>query len=222
MAITVTDLAEVVYSSGNVFDGLKTSRRDTEDFLRSGSIEGVFSRADLALLQDLRDVAQFVIDHHHEPIDACFVQSVNAQLTRAAAIEPGRLRTIDTPIRVNTRHGRHVPEALDDQGLQRVIDQALTDADLEESSLELFVSLAKAQPFQDGNKRTALFVANARLIGSHSPKVLTIPVDENDPSLAEMFIDQLARAYVFDEHDGVKAMLRTQGLQPVLSPRSTA
>ena len=55
--LTVTDLAGVVYSSGRVFDGLSTGRLDTENFLRTGSLDGVASRADLALLEDLRLVS---------------------------------------------------------------------------------------------------------------------------------------------------------------------
>ena len=91
-AIEVVDLAGVVYSSGKVFDGLSTGRLDTESFLRSGSLAGVRSRADLALLEDLRDVAQFIIDHRAEPIDVKFVRAVNAKITRSGAIHPGQLR----------------------------------------------------------------------------------------------------------------------------------
>ena len=86
--------------------------------------------------------------------------------------------------------------------------------------MDLFVNLAKAQPFEDGNKRTALFVANRLLIGSRTPKLLTIPVDENDPTLSDSFNDLLARAYVFGEHDEVKRLLRTQGVTERKSRRS--
>ncbi|WP_026819990.1 Fic family protein [Arthrobacter castelli] len=211
-ALNITDLAGVVYSSGKVFDGLRTGRLDTENFLRSGSLEGVTSRSDLALLQDMRDVAQFVVNYGNQPIDARFVCEVNAQLTRSAAIEPGKLRAADPPIGVNTRHGRHDPKALTDAGLQQIIDGSLAAGDPDENALDLFVDLAKAQPFQDGNKRTALFVANARLLGARNNRMLTIPVDENDPSVADRFNDLLARAYMFDEHDSVKGMLRETGL----------
>lgn len=151
-AINITDLAGVVYSSGKVFDGLTTSRRDTENFLRSGSLTGIFSRADLALLEDLRDVAQFIIDHHDQPIDATYVRAVNAQITRRGALHPGQLRTEDQQIGVHTRHGRHTPPALTEDGLQQLI-ASLTCEDVTEHALDLFVELAKAQPFEDGNKR---------------------------------------------------------------------
>lgn len=62
-ALKVYDLAGLVYSCGKVFDGLSTNRLDTENFLCSGSLDGIASRADIALLEHLRDAARFVIEH---------------------------------------------------------------------------------------------------------------------------------------------------------------
>lgn len=214
-AIEVVDLAGVVYSSGKVFDGLSTGRLDTENFLRSGSLDGVTSRSDLALLEDLRDVAAFIIERGRAgaSIDASFVRAVNATITRSGALRPGRFRSSDEQIGVSTRYGRHEPPALDDTSLQHVIEQATDGPDPLENALNLFVDLAKAQPFQDGNKRTALFTANALLIVERTNRLLAIPVDENDPGLADRFNDLLARAYVLNEHEGVKNLLRTQGFR---------
>jgi prophage maintenance system killer protein len=211
-ALTVSDLAAVVYSSGKVFDGLSTGRLDTENFLRSGSLDGVASRADLALLEDLRDAAQFVIDHLGRTINAGFVRAVNATITRSGALHPGQLRTQAQAIGVATPFGRHTPHALNEDALQVLVDDAARSGDIRENAFDLFVELAKAQPFEDGNKRTAVFVANSLLIGSGAGVLLTIPVDDNDPSLAKMFNDLLAKAYMYDEHDGVKDLLRIHGL----------
>ncbi|TCN45468.1 Fic/DOC family protein [Rhodococcus sp. SMB37] len=210
--IRITDLAGVVYSAGKVFDGLATGRLDTENFLRSGSLDGITSRSDLALLEDLRDVAQFVIDHGRQPITAAFVCAVNAHIIRSGALHPGQLRTQAQQIGVQTRYGRHTPEAMTEASLQQLLDDTLRGTDACENALDLFVDLAKAQPFEDGNKRTALFVANNLLISAETGKLLTIPVDENDPSLSDSFNDLLAKAYVRDERGGVKDLLRTHGL----------
>ncbi len=218
--IDVADLARVVYSSGKVFDGLSTGRLDTENFLRSGSLAGVTSRSDLALLEDLRDVSQFIIDQRGRPIDATFVRAVNRQLTRSAALRPGNLRTADQQIGVRTRYGRHEPPALTDQGLQRLVERAMSNGEALEQALDIFVELAKAQPFEDGNKRTALFVANAVLLDADLDTLLVIPVDEDDPSLSDRFNDRLARAYIHGDHDGVKDMLRVHGLVDLPGRRS--
>ena len=213
--LTVADLAGVVYSSGKVFDGLSTGRLDTENFLRSGSLDGVASRADLALLQDLRDAEQFVINQAGRTIDAQFVRAVNATITRSGALHPGQLRTPAQGIGVATPHGRHTPDALTDAELQTLIDRATASGDVQDNALDLFVNLAKAQPFEDGNKRTAVFVANSLLISSGARVLLTIPVDDNDPTLARTFNDLLARAYIYDELDEVKALLRSRGIAKV-------
>ena len=210
--LTVADLTEVVYSAGTVFDGLSVSRLDTENFLRSRRLVEAPSRADLALLEDLRDAAQFVIDHAGRTIDAAFVRAVNATITRSGALHPGQLRTHEQAIGVATPYGRHTPAALNEDQLQALLDQATRSSDVQENALDLFVELAKAQPFEDGNKRTAVFVVNRLLIGSAAGVLLTIPVNDDDPSPGALFHDRLARAYLYGESNGVKKLLRDRGL----------
>lgn len=67
----------------------------------------------------------------------------------------------------------------------------------------------------DGNKRTAIFVANSVLIRQPNTTLLAVPVDEADPTTSREFNDRLARAYVFGEYDGVKDLLRQRGFSPL-------
>ena len=87
----------------------------------------------------------------------------------------------------------------------------MVKANPREQALELFVQIAKAQPFEDGNKRTALFVANSVLIRDPEPEMLVVPVGESGANNAARFNDLLARAYVLGEHEGVKDLLRAEG-----------
>jgi len=210
-ALEVADLAGVVYSSGKVFDGLRTGRLDTENFLRSGSLKGITSKSDLALLEDLRDVAQFIITNRELPINSAFVRAVNERITRSGPLHPGQYRTADQQIGVNTQYGRHEPQAINDAALQRLIDRAMAKPTPREQALELFVQIAKAQPFEDGNKRTALFVANSGLIREPQPEMLVVPLDETSADKAEHFNELLARAYVLGDDSGVKDLLRSEG-----------
>lgn len=210
--ITVADLTSVVYSSGRVFNELSTGRLDTEKFLRSGSLEGISSKSDLMLLEDLRDVSQFIIDHGQtgRPIDASYVRGVNATITRSGALHPGEFRRDDQQIGVNTRFGRHTPAAIHDAQLQELIDRALKAETPQDQSLNLFVAIAKAQPFEDGNKRTAIFVANGLLLREQSHELLTVPLADGsveDPSFNEL----LARAYLYDEEEPVKRYMKENG-----------
>jgi hypothetical protein len=123
-SITVADLAAVVYSSGKVFNGLQTGRLDTEDFLRSGNTSGVTSRSDLQLLEDLRDVAEFVVTHTSAAVDSGYVMAINGLIIRSGAIHPGKLRRLDQGIGVNTKYGRHEPPAMTQAELDRLICDA--------------------------------------------------------------------------------------------------
>lgn len=212
---TIADLVGVIYSSGKVFDGLTTGRLDTESFLLSGDTRGVASRQDLMLLQDLKSVAEFIIVNPQTLLDARYLMDINAQMVQTASIHPGVLRRQDQNIGVNTQFGRHEPGALTEAELNELVSIALQQSTEEEKAVALFVHLAKAQPFMDGNKRTGLFAANSLLINSHTQRVLTIPVDEVDPSVAMEFNDLLARAYIFGEMEPVSAMLIDQGINAI-------
>ncbi|MFD2674156.1 Fic family protein [Gulosibacter bifidus] len=211
----VTDLAGLVYSSGKVFNGLNTNRLDTEEFLRTGDVTKVNSRADLELLKDLRDAAQFVIDRPNPVIDADFVLLVNACLTRSGSLQPGVLRSNEQRVGADTVFGRHEPPAVIEAELTALIQHALEPNDRREQAMNLFIELARAQPFGDGNKRTALFVANSVTIWGTPPETLIAPVDENDPEVAARFNRAIANAYINDDRSDVKAILRADGFQLV-------
>lgn len=215
--LTVADFSVVVFSAGRVFNGLSVSRPATVEFLRTGSVEGITTEHDLALLEDLRDLAQLVIDHGQarQRIDTGFVRGVNARITRSGALHPGKLRRNDQRIGVSTRYGEHMPPAMTEADLQQLLDRALRAKDPHEQALNLFVAVAKAQPFEDGNKRTALFVVNGILIRERAQMLLTVPLDDV-PAVGEslLFNDLLARSYIFGEDHDLKRLLRDRGLVP--------
>lgn len=210
--LTLTDLTGVVYSAGKVFDGLSSNRLSTERFLASNSTDGINSKQDLFLLQDLRDVATTVLERAGAPVDADLLISLNSRITRSGSLHPGQFRTATMGIGVTSVYGRHEPVAIDRDGLQALIEGSLAREDPVAAAIDLFIEVAKAQPFQDGNKRSALFAANAHLIGHGTGTLLTIPVSETSLKPAERFNDLLARAYIFDDHEPVAALLRQDGL----------
>ncbi len=194
-----TDLLDVIYTAGVVFDGLSTSRPATDRYLRSGDTDGVRGRGDLALLQDLEAAAEFVIVTAGEPVTVDYLGRINAQLTRSAALNPGSLRRAEQGIGVHTTHGRHEPAAMTAEGLDALIQEQLLLDDALQSAAHLFVEVARAQPFEDGNKRTAIFAANSYLIGQGTGLLMAVPHDGADPTVSREFHDQLARAYAFGE-----------------------
>lgn len=206
--LSVNDLAGVIYSSGKVFDNLSTGRLDTENFLRSGTTAGITSRPDLALLQDLRDVADFIVANVDREVDADYVRDINRRITRSGPLNPGEFRRKEQQIGVRTQFGRHEPAALNDLKLQSLISNAVRGAGALENSIALFLALAKAQPFEDGNKRTALFAANGYLLHANYPNLLTVPFSDQYSNISRKFNELLARYYVYDEPGPITDYLR--------------
>lgn len=206
------ELSDVIYTAGKVFDNLRSGHLATLTFLENGDVTQISSRADLQLLQDLRDAAHIVVQYRaaRKPVTAEAIVEVNAAMTRSAALYPGVFRTDDSNIGVATVYGDHRPAGTNLAGLRNLIRRAERESSASRQAAALFVLLAKAQPFGDGNKRTALLSANI-LLGDST--VLAVPYEEGNKGVSERFNDLLARAYIFDEIDNCVDYLVTYGIK---------
>jgi Fic family protein len=123
------------------------------------------------------------------------VQEINAQLKRTAAIEPGILRT-SANIGVHTKQGLYVPPVPDAAELSAIVAHAASSEGNLLDASTLFIKLAKAQPFGDGNKRSALLAANGLLIKNHSDEILFVPTEQ--PGV-DTFNTMLTQWYLHDD-----------------------
>ncbi|WEV75957.1 Fic family protein [Bifidobacterium sp. ESL0800] len=216
--MTTKGLAGLLYRMGRTFDGLNTSRMATEEFLRTGNPNVVGSRNDYALLCDLKDASSYVIEYDYStrPMDLAWFTGINAKMTRTAAMEPGVLRTTENVI-VSTRRGTYTPPVPSAAAIEQELDLVSDDSTSVASSTadspaapahnvqplerasHLFATLAKMQPFGDGNKRTALLAANGLLLKLHSSAILAVPVEPPD---RDTFNDKLS-AWYFDNDPSV-------------------
>lgn len=174
---SVKGLAALLYRMGRTFDGLNTTRMATEEFLRTGNPGIIGSRNDYALLQDLRDASEYVLDTDYSsaPFDLGWLKGINASMTRTAAMEPGVLRDAENVV-VNTPDGPYVPPVPDEEALRSAMDGAGGgDAAPLDRAARLFARLAKAQPFGDDNKRSAPLAANGLLLRDGSDAMLAVP-----------------------------------------------
>lgn len=194
MGLDTKQLAGLLYSMGHTFDNLSSTYIATEEFLRTDNPKVIGSRADLALLEDLKDASSYAL-HEAVPLDAAFVRGVNAKLSRTAALEPGVLRT-GRNIMVRTSIGDYIPDIPDEEEMESVLaaarhgDGGLLDA------AQLFARLARMQPFGDGNKRTALLVANRVLLDHGAGRALIVPTQ--NPA-RRTFNDLMGRWYAQED-----------------------
>lgn len=195
-------LSTLLYRMGRTFDGLNTDWASTEEFLRTGEPTILASRSDYELLADLSDASEFVMntDWSQTRIDADYAMAVNSRLRRSASLKPGVIRTTE-PAYVNTTLGRW--KAVDrpsPDSLQAMIAAAQDEAagDLMDRAVGLFCEEARLQPFSAGNKRTALFMANAVTLKETEGEIMvSVPADDGDA--VKTFMELLSRWYVDDD-----------------------
>lgn len=198
--LSTRQLAKLLYAMGRTFDGLQSTFTDTEEFLHTGNPNVLVSKADYNLLLDLRQSADYTshYDYAHRPIDLDFIKGINAQLTRTAAMDPGKLRDKHSPVSVSTPLGRYEPPVPDPGAITALVENTTRrkeDDDLTRAA-SLFAGLARMQPFGDGNKRTALLTANGLLIAAHNRQSFTVPTSDEDRN---WFNRELAAYYLCED-----------------------
>jgi hypothetical protein len=211
-ALSTRQLTELLYSMGHTFDNLSSTRLATEEFLRTGNPEVLGSKQDLNLLEDLQEASSFALhyDYTSKPFDLSYLCAINAHLKRTAAIDPGVLRTSEN-IGVHTREGFYIPPVPHPSTLSEYFTTSLSSAYANSflAASTLFAQLAKAQPFGDGNKRSALLAANGLLMrtrnsdgnndnGHSRSDTVILAVPTTDPEMST-FNDQLAAWYLHDD-----------------------
>ncbi|MEY8564583.1 Fic family protein [Bifidobacterium pseudolongum] len=176
--LNTRQVAGLLYSMGHTFDNLDSTYLATEEFLSTSDPHAIGSRADLDLLEDLRDAAAYTLHHDYSHgLDVDFIRGINAQLRRTAALEPGVLRD-RANIMVHTMAGDYTPAVPDAARIKGILDAANKGPGTPADAARLFASLARMQPFGDGNKRTALLAANGLLLMRGEDKAMIVPTTD--------------------------------------------
>lgn len=198
MGVSASRLVGLLYEMGVTFNGLSTTRMAAEEFLRTGNPDVIGSRDDYALLRDLRDAARRMTryDYSHRSFDLAYLETINGAMTRTAARLPGELRASENVAVACAGGKRYVPPIPDKASLECAMVEAAKGNGSLDDAARLFALLAKAQPFGDGNKRTALLAANGLRIMRHKGTVLSVPSEGRD---VERLNGLLSQWYLHDD-----------------------
>lgn len=135
--------------------------------------------------------------------------SINAQFNTPSdeqPIMPGHLRNAyyneDDRIAIIVGTGASEtyipPEVISKRDIENIVNEFYCSDKKEDDAWLVFARLSKLQPFQDGNKRTALIAANAAINTFEKEDYLVLPF--NDLDRAEFTIN-LMRFYVAKSND---------------------
>ncbi|MDR0899682.1 MAG: Fic family protein [Lactobacillaceae bacterium] len=167
-------MAKLVFSLGQ-YEGYRTTMGQTEDNLLLPSEQRVFaSEDDRFIFEDLVKAIDYASKQDIVSVEV--LKGINGSMDskqKGQPEHPGILRQ-----NVKIRLGEYIPAATVTESMVEEQLNAITSNSVT-SAWELFARIAKLQPFDNGNKRTALIAANL-LYGSFkdsSRDALSIPTD---------------------------------------------
>lgn len=167
-------MVESIYRSANV-EGIGVTFPETQTICDGMSVAGK-SVDDINAIVDLKNAWKWVFDNIENEINLSSLKTINRLAGKYTVINAGQIRTkYDEPIRVKLKGDEYYyPILPHSRNIEDMIEHILYDYDGIDVSLELFCQIAKAQIFNDGNKRTATLFANMHMI-QNGHGILSIP-----------------------------------------------
>lgn len=151
-------LVSNIYNSARL-EGINTTYPDTKTILEGVNVPSL--RLDeINCILNLRDAWNFTLSNIDTDITLDFICKVNSFVSRNESLEWGVLRTG----KVGINGVDYIPDIPNREDVITNINEILKEENITGRSLNLMLYLMRSQIFWDGNKRTAMIVANKLLI----------------------------------------------------------
>ena len=177
----------------------------TKTILDGVNVPGV-QLDDIQAILNMRDAWRFLLNTLDEPITLGYVCKLNEYIARNEALVWGKLRTG----KVGISGTEYIPPVPSQDEAERELTAIVAENTTEtEKALNAFIWGARRQLFWDGNKRTAMTLANKILVSSGAG-MLTI----TDKHMAE-FNALLVDFYNTGEGEALKRFLYENAIQGI-------
>ncbi len=164
-------LVSNIYNSARL-EGINTSYPDTKTILEGVNVPSL--RLDeINCILNLRDAWNFTLSNIDTDITLDFICKVNSFVSRNESLEWGVLRTG----KVGINGVDYIPDIPNREDVITNINELLKEENITSRSLNLMLYLMRSQIFWDGNKRTAILVANKLLI-SNGCGIISVKEDD--------------------------------------------
>lgn len=193
------NLVDSIYNQA-MLEGVVTTYADTESIIEGGQVNGMTS-TDIMKVINLKHAWEFVLDENVIMAEEnfSFLSQINKLILEGFYYNAGKVRS--TPAKIGgTNWVPGIPiESQVVEELNGLLNSKLDDVSL---AIELLLYVMKRQIFIDGNKRTAVILANHHLI-SRGLGIISIPGD-----LVEDYKKLLIMYYEGKDTDKIKKFLR--------------
>ena len=165
------ELVSNIYNSARL-EGINITYEDTKKVLEGVNVPSL--RLDeINCILNLRDAWNFTLSNIDADITLDFICKVNSLVSRNESLEWGVLRTG----KVGINGVDYIPNIPEREDVIVNIENILKEENITSRSLNLMLYLMRSQLFWDGNKRTAMIVANKLLI-SNGCGIISVKEDD--------------------------------------------
>ena len=134
---------------------------------------------DIVTVNNIKRAWRFLLDNIDYPVDWQYIREYNRIIGEGLVRDAGRLR--EYGVRIGGTGW--VPEIPAVESSQERVRGILEESEGEATAMLLFGAVTRGQWFSDGNKRTALMVANHQLIHDASASSRSLPKTRRSSSL---------------------------------------
>ena len=138
--------------------------------------------------------------------------TIPGHLRNSKFYNPDDLIVIITDPKGTTEGAYYAPENIYPEDLDEIVEEYNFSEHTKKDAWRVFAKLSKLQPFQDGNKRTALIAANSAYNTWESKNYLTLPFDNIDHAEFMLGLMRFYRADTPSQED--KALDRMMSVLP--------
>lgn len=152
------NLVDTIWKSANL-EGVNVTFPETQMIMDGFSVANR-TIEDLTIILNLKRAWQYLFDSINEAVNLSYIQDLNRLIGRDLIYKSGFLRTAD----VRISGTEYKPKLPIDYEIKGNINIILNGDDKKDVAIDLMLYIMRNQLFFDGNKRTAMLIANKILI----------------------------------------------------------
>ena len=155
------NIVDSIWKSANL-EGIQVTFSETQAIFDGANV-GHLRIDEIQAINNLKHAWQYIIFSMNAEMNLKFIESIHTFVGANIVEQPGRLRTYE----VSMGGTKWKPELPSEEKMNDLINEYENDLDDENITDAIFTfmcRLMKMQAFNDGNKRTAMLVANHQLI----------------------------------------------------------
>lgn len=188
------NIVDYIWKSANM-EGIAVTFPETQTIYDGGNVSKL--RVDeIVTINNLKHAWQYILATIEDEINFNYLSSIHALVGSNLVESPGNLRVYETAMGGTSWK----PEIPSKEKVEKILNENNGES-VTENAITLMLKLMKAQAFNDGNKRTAMLIANHEMI-KNGKGVISI-AQENKTEFGE----KLIKYYETDKIEDVKQFI---------------